>query len=227
MGFLKEWDQQYRANAQMSIWPWSDLVSYVMRYAAPKAAPFKVLELGCGAGANIPFFRHLGVDYYAIEGSEFIVGKLRESFSEYESRIVIGDFTVDIPFEGPFDLVVDRASLTHSTESGIRNALKMVRVRMKPGAKYIGIDWFSTEHSDSTKGSAPGEENTRVNLTEGQFSGLGGVHFSDRQHLLDLFSGFRMEIMEHKVVRKVIPSDTHVFASWNFVAVKGEGAQER
>jgi SAM-dependent methyltransferase len=224
MGFSKEWDDQYRANAHMSIWPWSDLVSYVLRYAPPKSASCKVLELGCGAGANIPFFRHLDVDYYAIEGSEFIVRKLWGTFPDYKSRIATGDFTQDIPFDGPFDLVVDRASLTHATTSGIQNALKMIRVRMNPGGMYIGIDWFSTMHSDSGTGSPREDEHTRVDATEGQFAGLGVVHFSDQEHLIDLFSGFRMQIMEHKVVRREIPSDEHVFASWNFVAVKDEDA---
>ena len=52
-GFSIEWDQRYKENLQMSIWPWSDLVSAVMRLRLP--ASTRVLELGCGAGANIPF----------------------------------------------------------------------------------------------------------------------------------------------------------------------------
>jgi SAM-dependent methyltransferase len=223
MGFSTEWDDRYRANTQMSTWPWSDLVSYVNRYAAPRSASCKVLELGCGAGANIPFFRHLGVDYYAIEGSEFIVRRLWEAFPDYKAKIVTGDFTEDIPFDGPFDLVVDRSSLTHATTSGIRNALQMIRVRLSPGGKFIGIDWFSTLHSDSQKGTPREDENTRADMTQGQFAGIGSVHFSDREHLIDLFSGFQMQVMEHKVVRKEIPRDEHVFASWNFVAAKAAG----
>jgi hypothetical protein len=60
-------------------------------------------------------------------------------------------------------------------------------------------------------------------MTQGQFAGIGSVHFSDREHLIDLFSGFQMQVMEHKVVRKEIPRDEHVFASWNFVAAKAAG----
>ena len=54
MGFSAEWEKQYQKNQQMSIWPWSDLISYVMRYTKINAS-YKVLEIGCGAGANIPF----------------------------------------------------------------------------------------------------------------------------------------------------------------------------
>lgn len=220
MGFSKEWDDQYRANAQMSIWPWSDLVSYVMRYAPPAGPACKVLELGCGPGANIPFFRSLGVDYYAIEGSDFIVAKLRESLPDYASRIVVGDFTRDIPFDGPFDLVIDRASLTTGTTSEIRHCLEMVRARMSPGARFIGIDWYSTMHSDALQGTAREDGWSRTDAVEGQFVGLGSIHFSDRDHLIDLFADFKMQVMELKIVRKEIPQDGRVFASWNFVAVR-------
>ena len=107
MGFSAEWEQCYKSNSHMSIWPWSDLVSYVYRYAKPTTDDFKVLEIGCGAGANIPFFKHLGVKYYAIDGSESIVKQLKESFPEYKNSIVVGDFTREIPFDEQFDLVVD------------------------------------------------------------------------------------------------------------------------
>jgi hypothetical protein len=71
-----------------------------------------VLELGCGAGANIPFFLHLGVAYHAIEGSSSITARVRENFPAFAGTIVAGDFTRQVPFDGPFDLVVDRASVT-------------------------------------------------------------------------------------------------------------------
>lgn len=150
--FSQEWDECYRKNTQMSIWPWSDLVSYVMRYARPDSPKYRVLELGCGAGANIPFFSHLGVDYCAIEGSPSIVGKLWEKFPELKKQIVVGDFTKEIPFEGQFDLIFDRASLTHNSTKAIMQTIKLIKESLKLGSKFIGIDWFSTLHSDYNGG---------------------------------------------------------------------------
>ncbi len=54
MEYSNEWNEAYKNNSHMSIWPWSDLVSCVYRYAHPKDGYQRVLELGCGAGANIP-----------------------------------------------------------------------------------------------------------------------------------------------------------------------------
>ncbi|MGB2870025.1 MAG: class I SAM-dependent methyltransferase [Bacteroidota bacterium] len=216
-----EWNEKYKTGEQLSVWPWSDLVSYVMRYATPAGSNWRVLELGCGAGANIPFFRSHKAEYHAVDGSQHIVQRLCESFPEYRHQIKVSDFTESIPFEGPFDLVVDRAAVTHNSRKAIQHALALVHDKLKPGGTFIGIDWFSTEHSDFRYGSTYEDEYTKTNAEQGQFAGIGAVHFSDKAELQYLFRGFRLEILEHKTIRQQLPDSDFVFASWNLVARKG------
>lgn len=204
----------------MSVWPWSDMVSYVMRYARPTGPGFRVLDLGCGAGANIPFFLSLGVEYFGIEGSPAVVEKLKERYPALKDNIIAADFTLGIPFDGEFDLVVDRASLTHNTAAAIIRCLDAVHAKLKPGGKYVGIDWFSTAYSDYRKGVEVEDEFTRTGYLEGSFVDVGRVHFSDKPHLLDLFNRFEMMVLEHKIIQREIPDDGWHFASWNLVARK-------
>lgn len=218
MSFSGEWDQRYREDTHMSVWPWSELVSFVMRYARPRGPGFRVLELGCGAGANIPFFDQLGVSYWAIEGSPFIVERLREKWPVWSDQIVAGDFTIDIPFAGPFDLVVDRGSVPHNPEAAIRRCLGKVRRLLKPDGKYVGITWFSTACSEYGGGTQADDRYTRTGYTDGPFARVGKVHFCDREHLEDLFKEFTFTALEHRVCRRELPEDGHVFAAWNFVA---------
>ena len=74
-GFDNNWDKTYKKKFHLSVWPWSDLISYSARYLKPKNKFKKILELGCGAGANIPFFLQRKFDYYGIEGSKTIIKK--------------------------------------------------------------------------------------------------------------------------------------------------------
>lgn len=215
--FSQAWEETYRANAQMSIWPWSDLVSYIYRYARPKSPEYRLLELGPGAGANIPLFRHLQVKYAAVEGSPSIVAALRERFPEYRDDIVVGDFIQQIPFAPGFDLIVDRCSLTCNNAAAIRTCLANLQGMLGPDGLFMGIDWFSTAHGDF-KGGEPAEDAfTRTNFTSGQFKGLGRVHFSDEFHLRELFAGYELLVLDHKTVETVLPTPK-TFASWNFVA---------
>lgn len=221
MSFSQEWDRIYKNGEQLSVWPWSDLVSFVMRYSKPVAGrKLRVLELGCGAGANIPFFRHYGADYHAIEGSPHIVAGLKKTYPEYAANIVAGDFTAGLIFEGPFDLIVDRAAVTHNSTEAIVRTLSAAHEKLASGGKYIGIDWFSTEHSDFAKGKPSADANTRSGYTDGQFVGIGQVHFSDRKHLEQLFSAFELDALEHKTIRREIPLGNDVWGGWNIVAVK-------
>lgn len=222
MTFSTEWDDLYRASTHLSIWPWTDLVSYVHRYAKPSNGFTRVLELGCGAGANIPFFLSLQVDYSAIEGSPSIVASLLKRYPDLADRICTGDFTQRIPFEGPFDLVVDRVSLAHNPTQAISRTLDMVFERLRPGGKFIGIDWFSNQHIDAGRGEMV-DSHTRKNLpADSTLAGTGMVHFCDRDHLVELFgkSGFRIDRLEHKQHNIEIPEGAGQLAWWNFVAVR-------
>ncbi len=222
MGFDPDWEKTYASGTHLSVWPWSDIVSLVNRHCKPliTRGGGRVLELGCGAGANIPFFRALGMDYSAIEGSSTIVRQLHERYPDLADKIHIGDFTQEQPFQSDFDIVIDRASLTHNTTSSIRGALQMAFDSLQEGGIFIGTDWFSKNHTDFKGGEQSEDEFTRKNHTKGQFVGVGNVHFSDEPHLRNLFSKFEIIFMEEKLFRRHEPKDKHQFASWNIVARK-------
>ena len=221
MSFSNEWDNAFAAGTHMSIWPWSDLVSYVSRYAGPKEQFRRVLELGCGMGANIPFFMQRGCDYHAVEGSSTAVKHLKMVYPHLADSIICADFTVDIPFGGQFDLVVDRGSTPHNPTAAVQQTLRIVFDKLRPAGKFIGIDWFSDAHEGARKGFAV-DDYTRRDIEFGSLKDLGFVHFFSRHHLLDLLSeaGFFVERLEHKVSVVSFPADDEPLAWWHFSAVK-------
>ena len=97
----------------------------------------------------------------------------------------------------------------------------MVFERLRAGGKFIGIDWFSTACPDAQWGDAL-DAYTRANIDRGEFTGLGTVHFSDKEHLVGLLTGtgFRVERLEHKQIDFIIPAESGCLGRWNFVAVK-------
>jgi SAM-dependent methyltransferase len=227
MTFSSEWESLYSKQEHLSIWPWSDLVSFVMRYARPTGPAFRVLEIGVGAGANIAFFRNLNVDYYAVDGSESIVRELKKRYADWADRFMAVDFTVDLGFKGPFDLVVDRASLTSNPHAAVQACLKAVHTALKPGGRFLSIDMYSTEHADARRGTKV--DDFARTFTDGQFAGTGTVHFIDAQGLRNLLKDFEIEVLEHKVIDRVVPgpelgqlprSSAPRFGSFNCVARK-------
>lgn len=223
MSFSGEWDSIYKLGMQHTAWPWSDLVSLVHRYVPTGLSGRRVLELGCGTGANVPFFVALGARYNAIEGSEAAVAVVHERFPAMRSTVAVGDFTQSLPSTGPYDLIVDRASLTHNSTQAIQRTLELAWANLVPGGCYIGIDWFSDHHSDRGYGMSVDDENTFTQFTKGQFQGCGRVHFSNELHMRGLFSRFDILLLEEKIIRPVEPARDHQFASFNIVARKPHG----
>lgn len=216
MTFSIEWEQRFAAGGSHSVWPWSDLISMVMRYCKPREG-MRVLELGCGVGANARFFLEYGCTYFAIEGSAAATATMRERLPELKSRLCTGDFTKGFDFEGPFDLIVDRSAVTHNPHSAIEHTLSMSYDALADGGHYIGIDWFSSAHGDAAGGLPFGDDHTRTAFESGQFAGVGAVHFADEDDMRSLFSRFAIRALERKTIEQRDGSD-RVTATWNVVA---------
>ena len=119
-----------------------------------------------------------------------------------------------------FDLIVDRSSLTHNPTNNIKNCLQLIHKKLKTNGKFIGIDWFSTNHFEYKNGNKTDDPFTKNNFKTGQFKKIGNVHFSNKKHLLNLFENFKIEILDEKIIKRKIPNQKENIASWNIVARK-------
>ena len=105
----------------------------VMRYGAVEKAnsiqfllqeagmkPDTLLELGCGTGAVLGECqrRGLGKEYFGVDYSQEAIEYLRAHVTGVQTAVV--DLMVDdLPFEGPFDVVVLSHVLEHMEEPGV------------------------------------------------------------------------------------------------------------
>ena len=221
MGFSKEWNEIYINNQQLSIWPWDEVIALTHRNFKQKDG-MVVLELGCGAGANIPFFASIGAKYYAIEGSAHIVERLQNSFKSDKIHITCGDFTKGFGFEeiiGRVDLIIDRGSLTINTTKGIKNAINLAKNYLKPGGKFIGFDWYSLDSDYFKTSDKIAIDDYTFKFNSGLLAGYGNVHGSDLAHIKELFREFKIEYLTHNIKTELMP--THFrYSSFSFVAVK-------
>jgi len=214
----KGWDAVYRQGGQLSIWPWSDLVALYSRHAK-RGGGLKVLELGCGAGANIPFVISRLDEYYAIESSEYAVTQLQKKYPNLEANIKKGNFSENLGFENKFDLIIDRASVTHNNRKKIEKIIDLVYQGLNSGGIYIGCDWFSTEHTDFVKGEIGSDQNTRE-FVDGQFKDVGEVHFVDEEGINKIFKHFQVLEIYKKRREVISPKIDKILSTFDIVARK-------
>jgi SAM-dependent methyltransferase len=217
MAFSQAWDDAYRlGDAAIPVWPFSDLVRLVHRSRSSLPDRVRVLEVGFGSGANSRLAVELGMEYWGIEGSTHAVNAARRRFPHVGEQFCGGDFTRAIP-AGPFDMIWDRSAITHNSTEAIADSLRLLGEQLREGSIFIGVDWFSTAHSDSHRGESV-DDWTRTNIDSGQFRGVGNVHFSSAEHITEMLghAGFVVTSMEHKTRQEFGAEHRH--ASWDFVA---------
>ncbi|KZN70575.1 class I SAM-dependent methyltransferase [Pseudoalteromonas luteoviolacea] len=220
MSFCQNWDDLYRANQHMSVWPWSDVVATAFRHTALRQASqdFKILEVGCGAGANFPFFLSYCDNVYGIDGSKFIIDNLKTRFPKVADTLFVGDFTQPWPFNEQFDLIIDRGASVHNPPSSIKRYLKQAQEQLKPGGILLITDWFSTKHSDYDIAPISIDKYTKAGYTSGAFADVGNVNFFDKELIEDLVVGFDILSFNHSSNEDV--QTGHCHSSWNMVLRK-------
>ena len=158
----------------------------------------RVLELGCGAGKAAKQMIEQGVEYYGIDGRD---ESIRKAALIEGAHVHCGDFTKEQPFEGGFDIVMDRASVPHNDLESIERCVWLIWSALKPGGLYVSSDWFSSHHSEVWRGDVV-DGMTRNNYPDGQFHGVGNVHFSSERELCKLFAPFERRWLEERLTRR-------------------------
>jgi len=221
--FSQSYDNIYNDNLQNSVWPWSDLVSKVMyiRHTLPRS--FNVLELGCGRGANIKFLRSVNANYYGIDASLKAISTLKNNYPDLKNNLFCGNFIEEFPINKKIDLIIDRASLTCNSTNDIKKCLQWIKNILKTRSFFVGVDWYSTKHDEFKKGLAQKNDSFLKSYPESSFFQPPQMHFSNAEHLQNLFYEYDLIHMEEKTTKhfvkyKNIPT---IISSWNFIAKYG------
>lgn len=217
---LNYWTNQYETGNQMPHWPWSKVIEYFCK--AKKLSgktSFKVLELGAGNGANIKYFLEQDqVEYYAVDFSP-VAKQLAISNNKdlSEMSYIVGDISDNslwsrLPYE--FDIIFDRACLTHLSHRHLPLVVHHIKERLSNPGYFIGIDWFGSSHPDykSIDSNTCTEHQTLSFNSEssGMFKGLGTVSFWDQKKIRDLFADFQFNIFEHEYLDNLLSPSSSI-----------------
>jgi len=198
MSFSQNWELSYRQGSQNSLWPWEDVVRLFSLYTK-NVEHVRVLELGCGSGANVRFFGENSekYSYYGVDGSPTVVERLRSWCPYKNCDFGVADFSLDFGVQGPFDVIFDRASLPHNDLDSIKATIDLAKKQLASAGLYIGVHWFSNKSSYLKDGVAVKEETTRDNFHRGLFVRIGPDHFFSREKIEQLFDGFTILYIKH------------------------------
>jgi ubiquinone/menaquinone biosynthesis C-methylase UbiE len=202
---MNVWERQYKERGFKSQreYPNESLIAFVKR-SCQKGD--KVLELGCGSGANIWFLGREGYEVYGIDYAKTGIEYCNKMLNKWgaKAELLVGDIK-RLPYKNNFfNAIVDVVSVQHLTFSEHKFCLEEVYRCLKPGGKYFSYHLGEDSISYTRGGGKLIDKNTVDNIVDKSkpLAGNGQTCFlseNDYRNLLKR-SGFKNVVVD-KVTR--------------------------
>jgi len=218
------WEKKYRSSPDYrNHYPWSEIVSFIISlYPDPNnRKDISILEVGCGNGPNLWFAAREGFNVFGIDSSRTAIDYAVDWF---EKEKLNGEFRVgsfcNLPYsDQSFDVVIDRASLTLATLSGLSTALGECSRVLKPGGKLFFSPY--SDH-DSSFYRAPDLDHVVRGIDRGNHRGQGGqvLFLSSKDIRILLAADWHIERLIHISSVDFESKERTQNSFWNVIASK-------
>ncbi|NQX61918.1 class I SAM-dependent methyltransferase [Paenibacillus qinlingensis] len=192
------WEKIY-SSQNWGKYPGEDLIRFIARnfYQVHNRQTVRVLELGCGPGANLWFIAREGFTVYGIDGSETAVElatkRLNNECHGWQGEVITSDFK-KLPYpDNFFHAVIDNESVCCNSYEDSKEIYKEASRVLIGNGKIFSRTFATTCWGDGT-GEKVGKNAYMV--SEGPISGKGYARFTDYNEINDLFECFMINEVE-------------------------------
>ncbi|MGE5423465.1 MAG: class I SAM-dependent methyltransferase [Ignavibacteriales bacterium] len=220
MAWEEVWEKVFREQ-EWGKYPGEDLIRFTARnfYQVPDRSAIKILEVGCGPGANLWYLAREGFSVFGVDGSETAIRQARERLDKecpnWQGQLVVADI-MRIPFaDDYFDAVIDNEAVCCNLFKNARTIYsEMWRVCKSAGKLHVRT--FSTgSWGDHTGTNLEG--NAWI-VAEGPSLGQGCSRFTSLNELGQLLKGFDLEEIE--LLTRSVDGRQHTIIEWIIDGVK-------
>jgi SAM-dependent methyltransferase len=181
------WDNVFTSQ-EWGKYPSESLIQFVARnYYKLNRSEVKILEVGCGTGANLWYISREGFQAYGMDGSEIAIGmaKSRMSKEQLSINVEVGDI-LNLPYQDNFfDAVIDNECVyCNNFENSIKIIAEIHRVLKRKGKFYsrtFAEQMYIGKRNDSEKIME------FSNVEDGPLKGKGFVRLSSEDSIKKLY----------------------------------------
>jgi SAM-dependent methyltransferase len=197
------WDPVWNSVFANQVWgkyPNEDLIRFVAAnyYGVPRRADVRLLEIGCGPGANLWFLAREGFPVFGVDGSDTAIGQARTRLDRevpgWSGELSVGDMgSLRFPDES-FDAVIDNDAICCNSWASSQAIYAEAWRVLKKGGRL-----FSRTLGAGTWGDGVGERVGRDAwlCSEGPLLGKGLCRFTSAENAAELVGdGFEIETLE-------------------------------
>lgn len=220
------WDSVWEEIFQSRDWgkyPSEDLIRFVARnfYRVDDRAAVRLLEVGCGPGANLWYLAREGFSFVGIDGSETAITQAEKRLDaecpDWRARgeLRVGDI-VNLPFsDASFDAVIDNEAIScNDFDASCKMYAEISRVLKLGGCMY------SRTFAEGSWGDGNGESlgHGAWHCNEGPLTGKGLCRFTAEKDIAVLTQSMQLQNVE--LLRWTADNQQHEIREWLITAVK-------
>jgi SAM-dependent methyltransferase len=218
------WDPVWEdifASREWGKYPGENLIRFVARnfYQAPDRSAVRLLEVGCGPGANLWYLAREGFSFVGIDGSETAIDKAASRLDaecpgwRTRGELKVGDIST-LPYDtATFDAVIDSEAVSCNVfESACAIYAEIARVLKPEGCLY------SRTFAIGSWGDGTGESLGRGawRCAEGPLAGKGVCRFTAEEDVPSLLAGFELDSLE--LLSWTLDNRQHQVCEWIITA---------
>jgi 2-polyprenyl-3-methyl-5-hydroxy-6-metoxy-1,4-benzoquinol methylase len=215
------WDGLFQ-NQSWGKYPGEELIRFVARnyYGVPDRSSVRLLEVGCGPGANLWFCAREGFTVHGVDGAHTAVMQARRRLDSecpgWKGSIDEGDLVRLRYPDAHFDAVMDNEAVCHNDFASSCTAYREIARVLKPDGKLF-VRTFATGTTGDRTGEPMGRNAWRV--SEGPMLGKGLSRFTDEGDFSELF-GPELALQSCDLLTWTLANRTQIVREWILVLKK-------
>ena len=186
------WEEIFRQH-DWSRYPPEELIRFIAKHysSVSERSQIKILEIGCGTGANLWYLAREGFDAYGIDGSKTAIAKCEFRLHEdgLKANLKVGDVISLREFYSPgyFDAVIDVVCLVCNEFKAAQTILDQVLTVLKPQGRLFSKMLASGSWGDGVRREV--EAGTIAKNKQGAVYGVEVNHYFTLEEVQMLFQG--------------------------------------
>ena len=213
--YTAHWDEKFRTRP-WGRYPPEDLVRFMgRRFRDADRNAVRVLEVGCGPGANVWFMHREGFAVHGVDISPAAIGIAAMRLTTENAGIPsptpdlrVGNFS-NLPWpDRHFDVVVDIYALYANSTAVIAQSLAEISRVLKPGGLLYSKLW-GTQSTGYGQGVEL-EPGTYDAIPAGPCANMGVSHFFTRQEIETMFGRHFEPLAIDSVLRSDLAAAQHI-----------------
>lgn len=187
------WDALF-SRTSWGRYPPEELIRFIARTFrdAQDRAGVRVLELGCGPGANLWFLAREGFSAYGVDGSQVALDQARARLeAEGLSATLHQGDVARLPFDDAmFDAVIDVECVYANTLADTRRILDEAKRVLKPGGAVFSKTFATGMSGEDTGVVMEGEPHTYERMPDGPLhSDYGVIRLTSEAEIPEIYAG--------------------------------------